>query len=177
MKGLISVILPEFVPISLWFNVTVATYWKHLLSFLLMGFIVAFYPVRKIFIWSTMIQIYFLTLAVQQINTIKGKITTFHWRFRANRIWYLEKSDWKSSSIISSALSLIMISVLSLCECITRSSSWLLEDIKLIAIVKWIFHVSDILRSFISFKYGLTLLRYSSIDSALFLSLLLSYSI
>ena len=125
-----------------------------------MGFIVAFYPIRKIFIWSTMIQIYFLTFVVQQINTIKGKITTFHWRFRANRIWYLERSDWKSSSIISSALSLIMISVLSLCECITRSSSLLLEDIKLIAIVKWIFHVSDILRSFISFKYGLILLRY-----------------
>ena len=56
-------------------------------------------------------------------------------------------------------------------EFITHSSSVCLEEIKLIAIANWIFHVSDFLRSFIvSLKYGLTLLRYSSIDSVLFLS-------
>ena len=49
-----------------------------------------------------------------------------------------------------------MISILSLFEWITRFSSRSLEEIKLIAIVNWIFHVSDFLRSFmISFKYGL----------------------
>ena len=38
--------------------------------------------------------------------------------------------------------------------------------------------MSDFLRSFmISFRYGLILLRYSSSNSALFLSLLLLYSI
>ena len=48
---------------------------------------------------------------------------------------------------------------------------------KLIAIVNWIFHISDFLRSFMmSFKYGLILLRYSSIDRILFLSPLLLYS-
>ena len=66
----------------------------------------------------------------------------------------------------------------SLFECITRSLQLSLEDIKLIAIAKWIFHVSDIFISFIiSFKYDLILLRYSSIDNALFLSTLLSYLI
>ena len=57
--------------------------------------------------------------------------------------------------------------------------------IPLIAIVNLIFHVSDFLRSFIismcglmyGRKYGLFLLRYSSIDSVLFPSPLLSYSI
>ena len=84
----------------------------------------------------------------------------------------------KSSSTTSYALSLIMIYMLSLFECITRSSSLSLEDMKLFFIVYWTFHALDFLRSFIiSFKYGLNLLRYSSNGSVLFLSLLGSYSI
>ena len=75
-------------------------------------------------------------------------------------------SDLESSSLTSSASSLIMISILSLFDCITWSSSLPSEEIKLVAIVNWIFHVSGILRSFmISFKYRLILLRYSSTDS------------
>ena len=71
-----------------------------------------------------------------------------------------------------------IIFMLSLFECITRSSSVPLEEIILIASVNAIFYVSYISGLFIiSFKYGLILLRYFSIDSALFLSLLLSYSI
>ena len=46
----------------------------------------------------------------------------------SNLIWYLERSDSKSSSITSSALSLVMISMLSFFECITCSSSVSLED-------------------------------------------------
>ena len=96
----------------------------------------------------------------------------------SNPIWYLERSDLKSSTIISSALNLIMISMLSLLECITHSSSVSLEDKNITYIVNWIFHVSNFLRSFmISFKYGLILLTYSLIDSFLFISPLLSYSI
>ena len=90
-------------------------------------------------------------------------------------IWYLHSSDSKRSSINSSALSLIMISLLSLFECITRSSSLPLKEIKLIAIVNLGFHVSDFFMMF--FKYGLIILRYSSIDCVLFLPSLLSYSI
>ena len=49
---------------------------------------------------------------------------------------------------------------------------------KLFAIVNWIFRVTGFLRLFMmSFKCGLTLSRYSSTDSDLFLSPLLSYSI
>ena len=44
-----------------------------------------------------------------------------------------------------------------------------MEEMKVIAIVHWIFYVSDFLRLFImSFKYGLVLLRYSSTDSVYF---------
>ena len=68
-----------------------------------------------------------------------------------------------------------MISMLSLFECITCSSSLSLEEIKLIAIVNWIFHVSHFLRLFDVFKHGLILLRYFLTDSVLFLSSLLSY--
>ena len=89
-----------------------------------------------------------------------------------------ERTDLKSSSITPSALSLIMSSMLSLFEFISRSLSVFLEEIKLIAIVNWTFHVSDFLRLFmISFKCVLILLRYSSVDSVLPLSSLLSYSI
>ena len=68
--------------------------------------------------------------------------------------------------------------MLSLFECIAGSSSLSMEEIKLFAIVNWIFHVSEFLRLFMmSFKYSLILLRYSSTDSVLLLSPILSYSI
>ena len=85
----------------------------------------------------------------------------------SNPFWYLDRSDWKSSCITSSALSLIIISMLSPFECMTHSSSLSLDDIKLIVIVYWIFHISDFLRPFRSFKYDLILLRYSSTDNVL----------
>ena len=70
-----------------------------------------------------------------------------------------------------SASSLIMISMLSLFECITHSLSLSIQETKLFAIGNSIFHVSYFLRLLMmSFKYGLILLRYSSTDSLLFLS-------
>ena len=42
IKGLIFVLLSACFPISSWFNATITTYWKHLLSFLLTIFIVVF---------------------------------------------------------------------------------------------------------------------------------------
>ena len=65
----------------------------------------------------------------------------------------------KNSFVTSFASSLIMISMLSLFECITRSSSLSMEEIKLSAIVNWFFYVSDFLRLFMmSFRYILILL-------------------
>ena len=58
-------------------------------------------------------------------------------------IWFLERSDWKSAFITSSALWLIMISMLPLFEFITHFWLLSLEKIKLIAIVNLIFKVSD----------------------------------
>ena len=80
----------------------------------------------------------------------------------SNPILYIESSDLKNYSIASSELSLIMVSMLSLFEYMTGYSSVSLQEVKLIAIVNWMFHESDTLTSFmISFKYGLTLLKYS----------------
>ena len=64
-----------------------------------------------------------------------------------------------------------MISMLSLFECIIRSSPVSLEEVKLIAIVNWIFYIPDYLRLFIMyFKYDLISSRYSLIDRISFLS-------
>ena len=77
----------------------------------------------------------------------------------SNPIWYPERSDSRRSLITSSASLHTMTSMLSLFKYITHSSSIFLEEIKLIAIVNWIFHGSGSRRSFIkSFKYGLVLL-------------------
>ena len=71
-----------------------------------------------------------------------------------------------------------MISMLSLFECIIRSSPVSLEEVKLIAIVNWIFYISDYLRLFIMyFKYDLISSRYSLIDRISFLSSLPLYYI
>ena len=72
-------------------------------------------------------------------------------------IYFLNES--KSSFITSK---LVIISMLSLFECITRSSSLFMEKVKLFATVNLIFYVADFFRLFMmSFKYGLILLRYS----------------
>ena len=83
-------------------------------------------------------------------------------------LWYLFLSESKSSLITSSASSLIMISMLLLFQCITLSSLLFMEEIKLFAIVNWIFQVSDYLRLFMMrFKYDIILSR--------FLQLIVSY--
>ena len=85
-------------------------------------------------------------------------------------------NESKISFITSFALSLIMISMLSVFECIRPSSSSSIGEIKSFDIVNRTFHVSAFLRLLMmSFKYSLILLRYSSTDGALLLSPLLLY--
>ena len=69
----------------------------------------------------------------------------------SNRIWYLERSGWKSTSVTLSAFSLIIICTLSFFACITCSSSLPLKDTNLIVIVNWTFQ--DILRCLISVNF------------------------
>ena len=57
-----------------------------------------------------------------------------------NSIWYLERSYSKIPLITSTALSRLMISILSFFEYISHSSSLTLEETKLIAIVNWNFY-------------------------------------
>ena len=71
VKGLIFVTVCASFIISSWFNSTVTVYWKHLLSFLLMGFTVAFlffYPIRRIYIWSKTIRTYLLRFIITDHN-------------------------------------------------------------------------------------------------------------
>ena len=70
-----------------------------------------------------------------------------------------------------------MISILSILESITCTLSLSTEEIKFFAIVNCIFRMSDFLKLFMSFRYGLMLIRCSSTDNVLVLSQLLSYSI
>ena len=54
--------------VSSWFNANVIAYWKYLLSFSFIGFIVAFfvfYPIWRIFIWSTSFKNFLLHLWTQ----------------------------------------------------------------------------------------------------------------
>ena len=71
-----------------------------------------------------------------------------------------------------------MTSMLSIFECIIRSSSVSLEESKVIAIVNLFSTYQFFLRLFsMPLKYSLILLKYSSTDSVLFLSQLLLYPI
>ena len=70
-------------------------------------------------------------------------------------------SESKSSFINSSASLLIMISMLSLFESITRSSPLSMEEIKLFPIVNWVFHVSHFLKLFNVFQIWSNFIKIS----------------
>ena len=130
-----------------------------------------FYPVRRIYIWSTMIWIYFITFIM---STIKDKLTTFHqFQIILTSIFQWIKKLFYYFIFFAINHDFYFV-ILLFFECITRSSSLSMEETKLFAIANSIFHVSDFLRRFImSFKYGVILFRYSSTDKLLFLSPLL----
>ena len=99
-----------------------------------------FYPVWRINIWSSTFKnsspdIYKTTVGLNRKKD-RSLIDV------SKLIWWLERSDSKSSLTTIFAISYGISSILSLLECITRSSSTSLEEIKLTAIVKSIFHVS-----------------------------------
>ena len=107
---------------------------------------------------------------------VENEISPSHWCF--NSVWYLKRGDPKSLLTTSFALSYDTNFILLLFECITHSSSSSLEEIKVIAIVNWMFYVYDFGRLIIMFlKYSLILSNYSFTDRFLFLSPLLSYLI
>ena len=68
-----------------------------------------FYPIH---LWSTTIQIYFITFSLQLISMIKNKLLPFI--SLSISIWYLDKTNTKSSSIKSYTWSLIIISAITL---------------------------------------------------------------
>ena len=74
IKGLIFVILCGSFFISSWFNVTATAYWKHLLSFLLMGFIVF------ICFLSNQENLYIIHHDLDLFYDIYNTITRHNWR-------------------------------------------------------------------------------------------------
>ena len=168
IKCLIFVILVVSFFISSWLNTAVTTYWKHLF-FILTRFIYCYLYC----LLSNQENVYMihhnLDLSYDSYNTIAehNYIQTHYLSLIPNYfdIYFESKSyfiNWPASS-------LIMITMLWLFECIAYSSPLPMEEIKLLAIVNWIFLC-------VSF-FGLILLRYSSNNSALFLLPLLSYLI
>ena len=145
-----------------------------LLSFLLVGFIVvfSFLPNQE----NRYIIHHYLKLFYDIFNTITDHNQRQNYFLSLVPNYIFRES--KNYFITLCASSVIMISVLSLFECITHSLSLSIEEIFFFTIASWIFHVSDFLRLFMkSFKYGLVSLRYSLTECFLFLSSLLSYSI
>ena len=105
-------------PIYSWFIATATEYWKYL-SFLLIGFTVALLLFIQLgqSIYDESIWIYFMTFLMNNWTHNKwtqSKIKSLVFIEVSNPTWYLDKGDWKSSSVTSSALPLIMISMLSL---------------------------------------------------------------
>ena len=77
----------ESLSISAWFNATVSAYWKHLYYHFYWLDLLLFYPIWRIYIWSTTTQIYFLTLTIKKMNTIKDKIAILNRCFHLNLIF------------------------------------------------------------------------------------------
>ena len=137
-------------------------YWWDLLFFRF------FYPIRRAYIWPTTFKICPVTFVLQQINTISDKITTFHWYSQPKLIFrkqLLKTFFHEFIFFIINHQFYVIVPWMQYTFFIT------LEEIQLITLVKWICHVWYFpLGAFMkSFKYGLILLRYSSIDSVSFL--------
>ena len=112
--------------ISLWFNLIITAYRKHL-SFLLTGFIVA---------------ILFFLSHQENLDMIHYDSDLFH------DIYNTINEHKRHTQCLF--------------ECIMCCSSVSLKKITSIAIGHWIFHVSNFLRFFTFFKYGLNSLKYYS---------------
>ena len=89
--------------ISLWFNTTVAAYWKHVSSsffWIYCGFLL-FYPVWRINIWTTTFEIYLAVFVIQTYTESNRKPLSLI--DVSKPVWYLERLDSKSSSTTSLA--------------------------------------------------------------------------
>ena len=152
MENLIFVILPDFFPIydliqkvQLIESIYYHFYWWDLMFFWFLsnqGNIYMICHIKNLF--------YYISKTINGLNQIWSQYLLLMFPIQPNLMFRkkrLKMFFW---------FALIIMSLLSLFECITL---WSLEDIKLIAIVNWIFHASDFsLRIFtISCKRGLKL--------------------
>ena len=115
---------------SSWFNAAVAAYWKHHFHF--SDFLLLFY-----FLFSLQNQhmtppprLKFILWHLKYNSWTESKIKSLPLIDVSKPIWYLERSDLKSSLTTSFALWYGINSILSLFECITSSSSTSLKKNK-----------------------------------------------
>ena len=98
IKGLIFAILSTCFPISSWFNTTDTAYWNHLLSFLLIAFISAF------FFLSSQENLYKIHHHSDLFYGIYNRTTEHDQR----QFWHLFSNESKSSFITLSSTSLLI---------------------------------------------------------------------
>ena len=145
-------------------------YLSSLLNLLCCFFV--FYPVRRIFVWSNPIEIYFMTFLIHKwaysnlLTNSKEKLT-FHWF----QIILISIFDWFKRLFYNFICSInnhyfyviIFWMHYTLFIIIYRKKNFFFD------IFNSIFYMSFFLRLFMmSIKYGLTLLRHSSTDSFFF---------
>ena len=91
-------------------------------------------------------------IVIKQVNTIKDKITIFYGCFQPNLISKKKLFKKFLDNFICVIINLGFY-VITIWMRYTLSSVSL-EKMKLIAIVNWVFYVSDFLKLFMSFKFG-----------------------
>ena len=133
---MIFVVLCRCFLVSSWFKLTVTAHWYNFLSFLSMGFFVAFLFLiqwGKCFYSPTQLR---FTLQYLQYNKWTLSMTnSLPFIDSSNLFWCIFMSDLKNLSITLSTSSFSMISMLPLFEWITRSSSSSsLEEIKSLSV-------------------------------------------
>ena len=121
--------------ISSWFNATVTAYWKHLLSsLLLMGFIGFFIQTGESIYDPP--QFRFILWHLQYNKLTQSKIKSFYLSFMF--INYFDSYHFEFFNNFICILTNLDFLVITF-ECITRSFTLSLEEIKLIAIFNWSF--------------------------------------
>ena len=130
--------------------------------------VVVLYPIRRTYICSTRIQIYFMTFTIQWMTIIEDKLTTiYQFYIILISVFKLTKDFFDNfiCFIINYDFYVINFWIhYTLFIIIYRRN-------KLFAIVHWIYHVPVVLRLFMmSLKFSLISLRYSLTESVLFSS-------
>ena len=119
------------------------------LNFLDLLLLFCFLSSWRINIWAITFNIYFMAFVRHDLNWIKNKITSCHWCFSISLIYWTKWLKLFITNFICITLRCKFNIVATWMH--SRFFSVSFEEIKLIAIVSWIYHVSEFRRSIIIF--------------------------